>query len=184
MLRFTLLSVLALTLALNATPAQADDTQLKVKVGDAFPVVKLPATQIESIKKDVKEVSIEDMKGKFVVVAFYPKALTPGCTAECNGLQKLLAEFPKETVVLGASADGLQLNGEFTEKYKFAFPLWCDENKTLIKALGILSPRGTTSQRVTFLVDKEGKIAKIYTKVAPKDHPAEVLKDVKELAAK
>ena len=160
----------------------ADDTKLKVKVGDAFPVVPLAATQIDKIKKGATEVSIADLKGKIVLVAFYPKALTGGCTQECNGLQELLKEFPAETVILGASADDVKLNQEFTDKHGYAFPLLCDTDKKLIKELGILSAKGTTSQRVSFLVGKDGKIAKIYEKVTPKSHAADVLKDVKELA--
>lgn len=162
--------------------AAADDTMLKVKVGDPFPDVAVEATQIEKVKKDAKTVSIKDLKGKVVVVFWYPKALTPGCTVESCGFRDLAKEFPDNVVLLGASADGTKLNGEFTEKHMLPYPLLCDTDMKLIKELGIL--KGKTSQRVTFVIDKDGKIAKIYDKVTPKDHPKEVLAFVKELAKK
>lgn len=165
-------------------PLMADDSKLKVKVGDAFPDEALQATQIEKVKKDAKTVSIKDLKGKIVVVFFYPKALTPGCTVESCGFRDLATEFPKDVVLLGASADGTELNGKFTEKEMLPYPLLCDTDLKLIKDLGIQSPKGKVAQRLTFVVDKDGKIANIYEKVTPKDHPKEVLAYVKELAAK
>jgi peroxiredoxin Q/BCP len=164
---------------------RADDATLKVKEGDAFPDFKLPATQAELVKKGAKEISLADLKGKIVVVAFYPKALTGGCTIECNSFRDLQKGFPADTVILGASADKVELNQEFTDKNKYTFPLLCDSNLTLIKELGILSsPTGKASKRVTFIISKDGKIAKIYTAVTPKTHVEEVQKFVKELAAK
>lgn len=85
--------------------------------------------------------------------------------------------------MLGASADSLDLNQQFTDKNKYTYPLLCDPDLKLIKELGIVL-NGKMAKRVTFVIDKEGKIAKIYDKVTPKDHPAEVVKFVKELAAK
>ncbi len=85
--------------------------------------------------------------------------------------------------MLGASADSLDLNQQFTDKNKYTYPLLCDPDLKLIKELGVVM-NGKMAKRVTFVIDKEGKIAKIYDKVTPKDHPAEVLKFVKELAAK
>jgi thioredoxin-dependent peroxiredoxin len=85
--------------------------------------------------------------------------------------------------VLGASADTVELNQQFTEKNNYTFPLLCDFDKKLITALGIKSSAGFAN-RVTYIVDPEGKIAKIYAKVTPKGHADEVLKDVKALAGK
>jgi thioredoxin-dependent peroxiredoxin len=86
--------------------------------------------------------------------------------------------------VLGASADKIELNQQFTDKNSYEFPLLSDPDLKLIQALGIQSPKGKLAQRVTFVVDAEGKIAKIYDKVTPKDHPKEVLAFVKELSKK
>jgi thioredoxin-dependent peroxiredoxin len=85
--------------------------------------------------------------------------------------------------VLGASADKEELNQKFTDKNEYTFPLLCDPDKKLITALGIKSGAGFAN-RVTYIVDPEGKIAKIFTKVGPKGHADEVLKAVKALSGK
>ncbi len=86
--------------------------------------------------------------------------------------------------MFGASADKVELNQQFTDKNSYTFPLLSDPDLKLIQALGIQSPKGKVAQRVTFVIDKDGKVAKIYDKVTPKDHPKEVLAFVKELAKK
>lgn len=86
--------------------------------------------------------------------------------------------------MFGASADKLELNQKFTDTNKYTYPLLSDTDLKLIKALGIETPKGGMAQRVTFIVDREGKIAKIFDKVAPKGHADEVLKAVKELVKK
>lgn len=170
--------------AFAAAPLVADDTKLKVKAGDAFPDVALEATQIDQVKKDAKTVSVKDLKGKIVVVFFYPRAMTPGCTVESCGFRDLAKEFPKNVVLLGASSDTVAKNDEFTKKETLTYPLLCDTDLKLIQSLGIQSPKGKAAQRLTFVVGTDGTIAKIYEKVTPKDHPKEVLAFVKELAAK
>lgn len=161
----------------------ADDSKIKVKEGDAFPVVALKAAQVEKIpgKKAGETVDIKDLKGKTVVIFFYPKAMTPGCTVESCGFRDESAKFPKDAVLIGASADGEELQKKFIDKEKLPYALLCDTELKLIQALGIQSPKGKTSQRITFVIDKEGKISKIYDKVTPKEHPAEVLKYVESL---
>ncbi len=171
-------------LAALVAPLAADDTKLKVKVGDAFPDVPLAATQIEQLKKDAKTVSIKDLKGKIAVVFFYPRAMTPGCTVESCGFRDIAKDFPKDVVILGASSDTVAKNDEFTKKETLTYPLLCDTDLQLIQSLGIQSPKGKVAQRLTFVIDRDGKIAKIYEKVTPKEHPKEVLAFVKELAAK
>jgi peroxiredoxin Q/BCP len=175
-----LASVVAL-LGLCVSASLADDSTLKVKVGDKFPDVALPAAQVEKLpgKKPGDKVSVADLKGHTVVVFFYPKALTKGCTIESCGFRDITADFPKDVVILGASADGTALNQKFIDTEKLPYPLLCDTDLKLIKALGIQSPKGKLAQRVTFVVGKDGKIAKIYDKVTPKDHPKEVLEFVK-----
>ena len=86
--------------------------------------------------------------------------------------------------MFGASADPVALNQKFTDTNQYTFPLLSDPELKLIKALGILSPKGNMAQRVTFVVDRDGKIAKIFDKVSPKGHADEVLKAVEELAGK
>ena len=184
MLRFAAkTAAVAVACVLTAPVAGADDTALKVKVGDTFPDVPLAAAQIDKVKKDAKTVSIADLKGKTVVVFFYPKALTKGCTVESCGFRDLMKEkdFPENVVVLGASADTVELQQKFIETNTLPMALLADTELKLIKGLGILAANGKTPKRITFVVDKDGKIAKIYEKVAPKDHPQEVLEFVKSL---
>ena len=169
--------------AMTLAAASADDSKLKVKEGDAFPDVPLAAAQIEkALGKEGKTVSIADLKGKTVVVFFYPRALTPGCTVESCGFRDLAEKFPKGTVLLWASNDGEPKQKEFIDKHMLPYALLCDTDNKLINSLGING--GKAAKRLTFAVDKDGKIAKIYEKVTPKDHPAEVLKFVEELSKK
>jgi peroxiredoxin Q/BCP len=175
-------AIVAAALVVAGSITLADDTMLKVKEGDKFPVVPLEAAQIEKLNlKGAKSVSIADLKGKVIVVFFYPKALTKGCTIESCGFRDIAKEFPENVVILGASADDLKLQQKFIDTHMLPYPLLCDTKQELIKELGILSPKGSTSQRITFVVDKEGKINKIYTKVDTGTHPKEVLDYVKTL---
>ena len=179
MLRFATLAALV---GLGTAVASAqDDTMLKVKLGDPFPDVALAAAQIDKVKKDAKTLSIADLKGKVTVIFFYPKALTKGCTIESCGFRDIIKDFPADVVVLGASGDDMALQQKFIDTHMLPYPLLCDTDLKLIKELGILGTSGKTPQRVTFVVGKDGKIAKIYNKVTPKDHPAEVLEFVKTL---
>ena len=177
MLRF---AALAAALFLVAS-ASADDSTLKVKVGDKFPDVPLTAAQIDKVKKDAKTLSIADLKGKTVVIFFYPKALTKGCTIESCGFRDIAKDFPENAVLLGASADDKDLQQKFIDKEMLPYPLLCDTDLKLIKELGIQNAKGNTPQRKTFVVDKDGKIAKIYEQVDVTKHPKEVLEFVKGL---
>ncbi|QDU22517.1 peroxiredoxin [Urbifossiella limnaea] len=181
MTRFASLAA-AVGLCLSAASAQ-DVSTLKVKAGDAFPNVPLVAAQVEKLpgKKAGDTVGIADLKGKNVVVFFYPKALTKGCTIESCGFRDIAKDFPADTVIMGASADDEKLQDKFIEKEMLPYPLLCDTDLKLIQALGIQSPKGKTPLRKTFVVGKDGKIAKIYEAVNPATHPAEVLAFVKGL---
>ena len=179
MLRFATIAALV---GLCTTLASAkDDTMLKVKVGDKFPDVALAAAQIDKVKKDAKTISIADFKGKVVVIFFYPKALTKGCTIESCGFRDIIKDFPADVVVLGASGDDMALQQKFIDTHMLPYPLLCDTDLKLIKELGILGTSGKTPQRMTFVVGKDGKIAKIYSKVDTAKHPKEVLEFVKAL---
>jgi thioredoxin-dependent peroxiredoxin len=172
---------------LLAAPAVAQDDKLKVKEGDKFPDVAVKVVQIEKAlpdKKDAKEVKISDLKGKIVVVFFYPKAMTRGCTVESCGFRDAVKDYPKDVVVVGASADDTKLNQEFIDKEKLPYALMCDTDLSLIKALGVKMAKNDMAQRVTFIVDGEGTIRKIYTVQKIQEHPAEVLAFVKTLEKK
>jgi thioredoxin-dependent peroxiredoxin len=177
-----LAAVAALAIVL---PAAAQDNKLKVKEGDPAPDITLPVAQIEKAlptAKDDKDLNLKDLRGKKnVVLFFYPKAMTKGCTIESCGFRDIAAEFAKaDTVILGISTDKLEDQEKFIEKEKLNFPLLADNEQKMAKALGVMADKGSFTKRVTFVIDKEGKIAKIYDKVDPKTHPDDVLKYVKD----
>ncbi len=150
------------------------------KAGDPFPAIALTAAQAEKLpgKKAGDTVSVADFKGKVVVVFFYPKASTPGCTTESCGFRDIAGKFPKDTVVIGASGDSEAAQLKFIKEHSLPFALLCDTEK---KLMGPLDIGGKTPRRVTYVIDREGKIAKVYDKVTPGSHPAEVLAFVEGL---
>ncbi len=158
------------------------------KEGDKAPDINLPATQIDKVlpaAKGTGTLKLSDLHGKKnVVLYFYPKAMTSGCTVESCGFRDVADQFARlDTVVIGISTDKLDDQQKFTDKEHLNFPLIADNTKEATKAYGALSPRGFAN-RYTFVIDKQGVIRKVYTKVTPKDHPAEVLAFVKEHLAK
>lgn len=174
----------AFVAGLFASVAAADDTMLKVKEGDAFPDIALPAAQVDKIpgKAAGDTIKISDLKGKTVVVFFYPKALTKGCTIESCGFRDQASKFPKDTVLIGASADTVALQQKFIDEHKLPYALLADTDAKLISALGIKSnAKNNIPKRITFVVGKDGKIAKIYDKVDVNKHPEDVLKYVDAL---
>jgi thioredoxin-dependent peroxiredoxin len=180
----TRLYAAAVLAALVAGPAVAQDDKLKVKEGDKFPDVAVKVVQLDKAlpdKKDASEVKISDFKGKVVVVFFYPKAMTQGCTVESCGFRDALGDFPKGVAVVGASTDSTDLNKQFIDKEKLTYPLLSDTELSLVKALGIKNAKNTMAQRVTFVVDGEGTIKKIYPQVGVKEHPKQVLEYVKTI---
>lgn len=151
------------------------------KAGDPFPTAAVAAAQAEKLpgKKAGDTVSVADFKGKVVVVFFYPKANTPGCTAESCGFRDIAGKFPKDTVVIGASGDAEEAQAKFIADHKLPFALLADTQKKLIDPLGIGK---ATPRRVTYVVGKDGNIAKVFDKVtSPAGHPAEVLAFVESL---
>jgi peroxiredoxin Q/BCP len=132
--------------------------------------------------------SLSNYKGNWVVLYFYPKDNTPGCTKEACSFRDNLEELKKEgVVVLGVSADSVNSHQKFAEKYKLNFPILSDENKEIIKkykAWGKKKFMGKTYEgilRITYLINKQGKIFKVYPNVSPENHALEILKDIKNI---
>ena len=132
--------------------------------------------------------SLSDYEGKWVVLYFYPKDNTPGCTKEACGFRDFLSQFSKEDiVVLGVSKDSVSLHQKFSDKYKLNFPILSDPEHKIIQAYeawGMKKFMGREFEgtiRKTILIDPKGNIAKIYEKVNPLIHAEQVLDDIKLL---
>ena len=126
--------------------------------------------------------SLNDYSGKKLIIFFYPRANTPGCTAEACNLRDYFKELKgKGYSILGVSADSEKSQQSFSKKYNFPFPLLADIEKTMINAYGVWGPkkfRGKEYEgiiRKTFLVDEKGIITRIIDKVKTKDHAAQIL---------
>lgn len=127
-------------------------------------------------------ISSEDYKGKKWVVFFYPKASTPGCTAEACNLRDNYKELQDRGYeLLGVSADSENRQTNFKEKYKLPFPLLADEDKEVINAFGVWGPKKFMGKefdgihRKTFIIDEKGTINRVIDKVKTKDHAAQIL---------
>ena len=132
--------------------------------------------------------SLKDSLGKYVVLYFYPKDDTPGCTIETNDFNKLLSKFKKlDCEVLGVSKDSLKSHYKFKEKYKIKFDLLADEDLKVLKKYKVWGKKKFMGKefmgilRTTFLIDKKGKIIKIWKNVRVKDHAKEVLKTLQNI---
>ena len=155
---------------------------LELKVGIQAPKFCLP-------DKDNKEVCLEDFKGKYMILYFYPKDNTPGCTTEAIGFTGILPELQKlDAVVIGVSPDSPESHAKFIEKKELKVILLSDLDKKVLKTYGKWGKKkfrgkeyiGVT--RSTFLIGPEGKILHIWPKVSVKGHPEEVkqvLEDIK-----
>jgi peroxiredoxin Q/BCP len=181
-------------LALTAGDARADKEPAakasagKVEEGKEAPNFTLPAANagdLVSGKKGAKMLTLKDLRGKTVVLFFFPKAMTPGCTAQCKGFTSLRKEYAKlNAVPLGISTDTLAAQEKFTEHDSLGIPLLADARKEVARTYGVLSRLGFAN-RTTFVIDKKGVVRKIYRGVNARKNPREVLDYVKEhLASK
>jgi len=164
--------------------AHASETEkAKVAVGQAAPAFTL-------LDQFGKSHRLADYLGQWVLVYFYPKDDTPGCTKEACGIRDRFAEFKKlKAVVLGVSADSVESHKKFADKFTLPFPLLADTQKQVVQAYGVWGEKSFMGKtylgisRSSFLIDPQGKIAKIYPKVKPEEHTAEILQDLAQLGA-
>jgi peroxiredoxin Q/BCP len=120
-------------------------------------------------------VSLGEYRGKWVVLYFYPKDMTSGCTVEAHNFQRDLAQYEqRNAVILGVSVDSVDSHKQFCTKESLSFKLLSDAEKVTTKHYGTLNAMGMAS-RNTFLIDPSGKIAKVFTSVSPAQHSQEVL---------
>jgi len=151
----------------------------KIKLNTKAPDFNLP-------DQDGKLHKLSDYKGKWILLYFYPKDNTPGCTKEACGIRDEFKNFKNlNIVVLGISADSQQSHKKFIQKYKLPFTLLSDESKKVLKKYGVWGKKKFMGKeyegilRTSFLINPDGKIVKIYEKVKPDIHAKEVLKDFK-----
>ena len=156
---------------------QGADTQTQPAAGNAAPDFSLTTS-------DGSQVSLKDFKGKWVVLYFYPKDMTSGCTMEAKNFQRDLTQYDKTgAVILGVSVDNPDSHKEFCAKEGLTFKLLADPGGKVSAQYGsTMDYKGATmAARNTFLISPEGKIAKVYTGVKPAEHSEQVLKDLTEL---
>jgi peroxiredoxin Q/BCP len=146
-----------------------------VAVGEKAPDFTLPAD-------DGRRVSLKELRGKKVVLYFYPKDDTPGCTAEaCSFRDNLGRVTAKGAVVLGVSRDSAASHGKFRDKYHLNFPLLSDDGGKVTEAYGVWKKKNLYGrefmgiERTTFLIDEEGKVARVWPRVKVDGHTDEVL---------
>ena len=128
--------------------------------------------------QESKAVSLHDFKGKWVVLYFYPKDMTQGCTIEAHNFQRDLPQYDKKNaVILGVSVDSVDSHVQFCTKESLSFRLLSDERHEVVGKYGSLAKFGTAevAARNTFIIDPKGVIQKVYEKVNPMPHSAEVL---------
>ncbi|HYX06193.1 MAG TPA: thioredoxin-dependent thiol peroxidase [Bacteroidales bacterium] len=143
------------------------------------------APEIKGKDQDGNLISLSDFKGKKVILYFYPKDNTPGCTAEaCNLRDNYDALLQKGFAIIGVSADSAKSHQNFRQKHDLPFPLLVDEDKEVIKSYGAWGEKkmyGKTYEgilRTTYVIDEEGKIEKVFPKVKTKDHTKQILDEL------
>jgi peroxiredoxin Q/BCP len=167
----------------DAVPKNWSETErsniMKLEEGDKAP-------DFNAITTDGSTLKLSDLKGKHVVLYFYPKDDTPGCTKEACGFRDNNKAIEKSgAIVLGVSTDSPKSHQKFTEKFKLPFPLLADEDHAIVNAYDVwgektfMGRKYMGTHRVTFLIDPDGRIKKIWPKVSPDEHAKEVLEALK-----
>lgn len=167
---FLCVPVVALALIAPQTTVRAADDAMPA-AGQAAPTFTLPS-------QDGSPISLDSYRGKWVVLYFYPKDMTTGCTIEAHNFQRDLAKFEAvNAVILGVSVDTVDSHKQFCTKDGLTFHLLADPDHKVVDEYGSLGHFGsmTIAMRNTFLIDPKGKIVKVWTKVDPNVHSTEVL---------
>ncbi|HEY9750874.1 MAG TPA: thioredoxin-dependent thiol peroxidase [Allocoleopsis sp.] len=151
---------------------------MSLQIGDLAPDFSLPDTQGSIVR-------LSDLKGQRVVLYFYPRDNTPGCTKEACGFRDVYSDYQAQNVVvLGISTDDAKSHAKFTTKYQLPFPLLCDEDAAVAQAYGSYGLKKFMGKefmgvyRHTFVIDPNGRIEGIYRKVKPESHATEILADL------
>ncbi len=150
--------------------------------GDLAPVFSLPDAAGNLV-------SLADLRGRRAVLYFYPRDNTPGCTKEACGFRDIYSEYRARNIaVLGVSTDDAKSHAKFAAKYQLPFPLLCDSNAEVATAYGCYGLKKFMGKefmgitRSTFAIDPDGRIEKVYCKIKPESHAAEILADLLEIS--
>jgi len=157
-----------------------------ISIADDQPVVGSPAPEFKLPDQTGQLHSLEDYRSQWVILYFYPKDETPGCTTEaCEFRDNIYAFRDLNAQILGVSLDDVDSHKEFAENYSLPFPLLADTEGTTSTAYGVKTRMFgmTVAKRQTFIIGPDGSIAKHYQKVKPEEHSTQVLADLKELGA-
>ncbi len=153
----------------------------KIKVGTLAP-------DFETIDQDSKSHRLSEYKGNWVLLYFYPKDDTAGCTKEACAIRDMMPDFKKlELQVFGISIQNAKSHKKFAEKYDLPFTLLVDEDKKIVNEYGVWAKKKFMGReymgtlRTSFLIDTKGRIAKVYENVKPETHATEILEDLKKL---
>jgi peroxiredoxin Q/BCP len=162
-------------------------TLIKIPTTDTLTAGNI-APDFEAVDQDGKKMTLSQFKGKIVVLYFYPKDNTPGCTKEACSFRDRFSTFKKKTIiVIGVSKDNQNSHQNFIEKFDLPFPLISDTDKKVQLAYGVWKEKNiygrktTGTVRTTFIIGKEGKIAYVFYKVDCENHAEEILEKLEEL---
>jgi peroxiredoxin Q/BCP len=170
-------SLLFLSFVLTVVGAAAADLAQPPVAGSQAPAFSLPS-------QEGAQISLDQFKGKWVVLYFYPKDFTQGCTIEAHNFQRDIDKYTqKNAVIVGVSVDGVDSHKGFCAKEGLNFKLLSDTGHTVVQQYGsVMDHEGMTfAARNTFLIDPSGVIRKVYLKVSPQGHSEEVLADLQQL---
>ena len=171
-----IVAVLAIAVGFVFVNVYAAD-QTMPSAGQVAPTFTLPS-------QDGSQIALDSFRGKWVVLYFYPKDMTPGCTIEAHNFQRDLAKYEAaNAVIVGVSVDTPESHKQFCTKEGLSFRLLADPDHKVVDEYGSLGHFGTMTiaNRNTFLINPEGKIVKVWTKVDPQHHSEEVLAELAEL---
>jgi thioredoxin-dependent peroxiredoxin len=159
--------------------------ELQLVKGDNMTIMPPQGQQlpdVEFITEGGERLAAGDLGGQKTVLYFYPKDDTPGCTKEACAFRDRMGDYGEAGIqVYGVSLDSPESHRRFREKYNLTFPLLTDKDGRAAEALGVLREGGEKANRVTFLLDADGTIKKVYPEVSPETHADEILKDAASL---
>ncbi len=159
----------------------------ELKIGDPAP--PFSATAVSGKYNSGRQVSLDDFRGALIVLYFYPKDDTPGCTAQACGLRDAWSDFDGRAEIFGVSVDPIESHEKFIAKYQLPFPLLSDPEHKMAEAYGVWVEKNMYgkkymgTERTSFVIDAAGRIAKIFRRVKPAEHAAlleETLRDTKK----